>query len=88
VVKVVDFKPLAPHSCGFESRQGLWILSYEEAIQLHVAYETLVVLCRCPFVLEMDGSAPEIFLYQKSWKLPYDLYSVDATKNMFKKYYV
>jgi hypothetical protein len=27
VVKVVDFKPLAPHRCGFESRQGLWILS-------------------------------------------------------------
>jgi hypothetical protein len=34
VVKVVDFKPLAPHHCGFESQQGLWILSYEEAIQL------------------------------------------------------
>jgi hypothetical protein len=31
VVKVVDFKPLAPHRCGFESRQGLLILSCEEA---------------------------------------------------------
>jgi hypothetical protein len=28
-----SFKPLAPHRCGFESRQGLWILSCEEAIQ-------------------------------------------------------
>jgi hypothetical protein len=37
VLKVVDFKPLAPHRCGFESRQAIWILSCEEAIQL--AYE-------------------------------------------------
>jgi hypothetical protein len=28
---------IAPHCCGAESRQGLWILSCEEAIQL--AYE-------------------------------------------------
>jgi hypothetical protein len=63
MVKVVDFKPLAPHRCGFESRQGLWILSYEEAIQL--AYVTSVVLLRCPFVPEMiHGRAPEVFLYQ------------------------
>jgi hypothetical protein len=34
VVKVFDLKPLAPHHCRFESRQGLWILSCEEAIQL------------------------------------------------------
>jgi hypothetical protein len=27
VAKVVDFKPLAPHRCGFESYQRLWILS-------------------------------------------------------------
>jgi hypothetical protein len=40
VVKVIDFKPLASHCCGFESRQGLWILSCEEAIQL--AYGTSV----------------------------------------------
>jgi hypothetical protein len=51
VVKVVDFKPLAPHRCGFESRQGLWILSCEEAIQL--AYGTSVVLLRCLFVPEI-----------------------------------
>jgi hypothetical protein len=38
VLKVVDFKPLAPHRCGFESLQGLWILSCEEAIKL--AYGT------------------------------------------------
>jgi hypothetical protein len=63
VVKVVDFKPLAPHRCGFESRQGLWILSFEEAIQL--AYGTSVVLLRCPFVPEiMHGRAPEVFLHQ------------------------
>jgi hypothetical protein len=63
VVMVVDFKPLAPHRCGFESQQGLWILSCEEAIQL--AYGTLVVLLRCPFVPEiMHGRAPEVFLHQ------------------------
>jgi hypothetical protein len=63
VVKVVDFKPLAPHRCGFESRQGLWILSFEEAIQL--AYGTSVVLLRYPFVPEiMHGRAQEVFLYQ------------------------
>jgi hypothetical protein len=61
-VKVVDFKPLAPHRCGFESRQGLWILSCVEAIQL--AYGTSVVLLRCPFVPEiMHGRAPEVFLH-------------------------
>jgi hypothetical protein len=63
VVKVVDFEPLAPHRCGFESRHGLWILSCEEAIQL--AYGTSVVLLRCPFEPEiMHGRAPEVFLHQ------------------------
>jgi hypothetical protein len=63
VVKIVDFKPLAPHRCGFESGQGVWIFSCEEAIQL--AYETSVVLLRCPFVPEiMHGGAPEVFLHQ------------------------
>ena len=51
VVKVLDFKQLARQSCGFESRQGLWILSCEEAIQL--AYGTSVVLLRCPNVPEV-----------------------------------
>jgi hypothetical protein len=37
VVKVVDFKPLAPHRCGFESQRGLLILSCLGAIRL--AYE-------------------------------------------------
>jgi hypothetical protein len=55
VVKVVDFKSLAPHRCGFESGQGLWILSCEEAIQL--AYGTFV-----PEI--MHGRAPEVFLHQ------------------------
>jgi hypothetical protein len=63
VAKVVDFKPLALHRCGFKSRQGLLILSCEEAIQL--AYGTSVVLLRCPFVPEiMHGRAPEVFLHQ------------------------
>jgi hypothetical protein len=62
VVKVVDFKPLAPHRCVFESIQGLWILSCEEAIQL--AYGRSVVLLGYQFVLEiMHGRAPEVFLH-------------------------
>jgi hypothetical protein len=57
VVKVVDFKPLAPHLCGFKSLQELWILSCEEAIQL--AYGTSVVLLRYLFVPEiMHRRAP------------------------------
>jgi hypothetical protein len=68
VVKVLDFKQLAPHRCGFVSRQGLWILSCEEAIQL--AYGTSVVLLRCPFVPEiMHGKAPEVFLHLLSWNV-------------------
>jgi hypothetical protein len=63
VVKVVDFKPLAPHRCGFEFQQGLWILSCVEAIQL--AYGMSVVLLRCPFMPEkMHRGAPEVFLHQ------------------------
>jgi hypothetical protein len=50
---VVDFKPLAPHRCGFESRQGLWILSCEEAIQL--ANGTSVVLLSFPSVPEKNA---------------------------------
>jgi hypothetical protein len=66
VVKVVDFKPLATHCCGFESRQGLWILSCEEAIL--IAYGTSSVLLRCPIVPEINhGRAPELFLHQYSW---------------------
>jgi hypothetical protein len=57
-----------PHRCGFESRQGLWILSCEEAIQ--PAYGTSVILLRCPFVPEiMHRRAPEVFLHQKSWNV-------------------
>jgi hypothetical protein len=51
VAKVVDFKPLAPNHCGFESKQGLRIRSCEEAIQL--AYRTSVVLLKCMFVPEI-----------------------------------
>jgi hypothetical protein len=69
MVKFVDFKPLAPHHrCGFKSRQELWILSCEEAIQR--AYGKSVVLLRCPFVPEiMHGGAPEVFLHQYSWNV-------------------
>jgi hypothetical protein len=63
VIKVVDFKPLAPHRCGFESQQDLWILSCEEVIQL--AYGMSVVLLRCQFMPEiMQERAPEVFLHQ------------------------
>jgi hypothetical protein len=62
-VKAVDFKSLASHLFAFESHQALWILSYEEAIQL--AYGTLVVLLWCPFVPEiMQGRAHEVLLHQ------------------------
>jgi hypothetical protein len=58
VVKVNDFKLLAPHRCGLESHQGLWILSCEESIQL--ANVTSVVLLK-QFVLEiMLKATPEI----------------------------
>ena len=33
VFRVVDIKSLAPHRCGFESREGPWIISSEEVIQ-------------------------------------------------------
>jgi hypothetical protein len=68
VVKVIDFKPLAPHRCWFKSQQGLWIFSCEEAIQL--AYGTPVVLLGFPFLPEiMHGRAPEVFLHQYSWNV-------------------
>jgi hypothetical protein len=62
VLKDVDFKPLAPHGFGFESRQRLWILSCEEAIQL--AYGMSVVLLSSQFMPEiMHKGAPEVFLH-------------------------
>jgi hypothetical protein len=54
-------KPLAPHRCGFESRQGLWILSCVEAIQL--AYGTSVVILGCPFLPEQNAR-------RGTWGLP------------------
>jgi hypothetical protein len=33
-VNVVDLKPLAPHRCMFESRQGLWIFPCKAVIRL------------------------------------------------------
>jgi hypothetical protein len=56
-------KPLAHYRCGFESCQGLFIVSCTEAIQL--VYRTLVVLLRCPLVPEiMFGGVSEVFLHQ------------------------
>jgi hypothetical protein len=71
VVKIVDLL-FAPYHCGFESRQGLCILSCESAIQL--AYGTSVVLFRCQFM-------PEIMHLRststsKAGTSPYDLYCV------------
>jgi hypothetical protein len=61
VVKVVDFKPLAPYRCGFESRHREFGFFYEREL----AFGTTVVLLRCPFVPEiMHGRAPEVFLHQ------------------------
>jgi hypothetical protein len=55
--------PLASLCCGFNSQQGLWILSCEEAIQ--AAYGTSVVLLWCPFAAKiMHGRAHEVVLYQ------------------------
>jgi hypothetical protein len=63
VVKVVDLKPFPLNAVGFESRQKLGILSYEEAVRL--AYGTSVVLLKCPFVPEiMHARASEVFLHQ------------------------
>jgi hypothetical protein len=63
VVKLVDFKPLSPYRCEIESEQGVWILSFEDAIQQ--TYGTSMVLPRCPFVPEiMHGRAPEVFRHQ------------------------
>jgi hypothetical protein len=71
-VAIILINPLAPYRCGFEYRQGLWILSCEEAIQL--AYGTSVVLLRFPFVPKiMYVRAPEVSSTSKGGMLPYDL---------------
>jgi hypothetical protein len=68
VVKVVDFKPLAPHCCKVRFPTGTWIFSCEEAVQL--AYGMSMVLFRCPFVPEiMHRRASEVFLHQLSWNV-------------------
>jgi hypothetical protein len=64
-------------SCGFESGQGLWILSYEGGKAIQLAYGTPVVLFRCPYVSEicieerLRSSTTSI-----AWKSPYDFYRV------------
>jgi hypothetical protein len=60
---IISVDPFAPHHCGFEYQQGLWILSCEEAIKL--AYRMLVVVLGCPFVPEiMHRMTPEVFFHQ------------------------
>jgi hypothetical protein len=78
VVKVVDFKPLAPHHCRFEFPKGLLILSFEEAIQL--AYGPSVVLLGCMFVTEIITEGhPRSSSASIAGMLQYDLYYVDVT---------
>ena len=45
MVRVVDFKSLAPHYNEFESHTGLWILSNEEAIQLTDGMYMVLLVC-------------------------------------------
>ena len=81
VIRAVDLKSLAPHRCGFESCQGLLILSYEDAIQL--LYVTSVVLLRCPLGPEMKH--PRSSFTSKVGKSPYNIYTVGTTSNPTKK---
>ena len=62
-------KSPASDRCGFESHQGLWICSWEEAILL--AYGMLVVQLRWQFVIEiMHEQVPEVFqATSESWKV-------------------
>ena len=72
MVRDIDLVSLAHDCYRFESHQGFWILSCEEAIQ--IAYEMLVVLLRCLLVPEIirRGLPPPL----KAEKLPYDFNSV------------
>ena len=45
VIRFVDLESFAPHSSGFESCQGLWILSCKEAIQLAYGGFTQMLAC-------------------------------------------
>jgi hypothetical protein len=64
VVKVVDFKPLAPHCCGFKTKRDFGFFHVRK-LRIQLAYGTSVVLLRCPFVSEiMHGGASEVFLHQ------------------------
>jgi hypothetical protein len=76
----IDFKPLAPHCLGLESRQRLLILSCEEAIQL--AYGTSVILPRCPLMSEIiqEGHMRSSSTI-KAGTTPYYLYCVSVTYN-------
>jgi hypothetical protein len=75
VVKVVGFKLLGSHRCGFEFQQGLWIITCKQAIQL--AFGTLVVLHRFPFVPEIMHRRSSYT--SKTGKSPYVLYWSDVT---------
>ena len=56
MVRVGDQETLNPYRCGFDSRQGLQILSCKEAI--HLAYSSSVV----PASAWNNTGAPEVFL--------------------------
>ena len=61
VVRVVDLELVAPHCCGFNSRERFRMFSCEEAVQL--AYGMSMVLLTCPLVPEiMPGGLSEVFL--------------------------
>ena len=57
VVRVVGLESLALHCCVFEPRQGLWIISCEDSIQLD--YANLMVLLKYPLVFKIiHGGLP------------------------------
>jgi hypothetical protein len=54
VLMDVNFKPLAPHRCWFESRQELWNLSCEQVIQLVYIYRTSIVQLKFNYLFVFD----------------------------------
>jgi hypothetical protein len=77
VVTVVYFKPLAIHCYWFESSQGLWILSYDESIQ--ITEGKLVVLLWCLIMPEIMHRGGTVVFTSKAGMLPYNLYTVGVT---------
>ena len=75
MVRAIAFESLVHHCFGLESRQGLLILSRQEAIQL--TNRPSVVLSFVPEIMqeEAPGLPPPV----KARKSPYDLKSVGIT---------